>query len=152
MGYPGTVASTWQQAGRAGRRNSVSASILVASSSPLDQFIINHPEYFFEASPEHGLINPNNLYILVNHIKCAAFELPFTDGETFGGEPIHEILAFLEEEGILRHVGGRWHWMAESFPAEDISLRSASAENFVLLILPKELRSSERLTAAALRC
>jgi len=133
MGYPGTVASTWQQAGRAGRRNSVSASILVASSSPLDQFIINHPEYFFEASPEHGLINPNNLYILVNHIKCAAFELPFTDGETFGGEPIHEILAFLEEEGILRHVGGRWHWMAESFPAEDISLRSASAENFVVI-------------------
>lgn len=132
-GYPGSVASTWQQAGRAGRRNSVSASILVASSSPLDQFIINHPEYFFDATPEYGLINPDNLYILVSHIKCAAFELPFSDGETFGDQPINEILAFLEDEGILRHVGGRWHWMAESFPAEDISLRSASAENFVII-------------------
>ncbi|HHV19290.1 MAG TPA: DEAD/DEAH box helicase [Thermoanaerobacterales bacterium] len=131
-GYPGSVASTWQQAGRAGRRSSVSASILVASSSPLDQFIINHPEYFFEASPEHGLINPDNLYILVSHIKCAAFELPFSDGEIFGGENIDEILAFLEGERILRHVGGRWHWMAESFPAEEISLRSASMENFVI--------------------
>ncbi len=132
-GYPGSVASTWQQAGRAGRRNSVSASILVASSSPLDQFIINHTEYFFEASPEHGLINPDNLYILVSHIKCAAFELPFADSETFGGANIDEILAFLEGERILRHVGGRWHWMAESFPAEEISLRSASTENFVII-------------------
>lgn len=131
-GYPGSVASTWQQAGRAGRRNSVSASILVASSSPLDQFIINHPD-IFDATPEYGLINPDNLYILVSHIKCAAFELPFSDGETFGDQPINEILAFLEDEGILRHVGGRWHWMAESFPAEDISLRSASAENFVII-------------------
>ncbi|WP_213996892.1 DEAD/DEAH box helicase [Tepidanaerobacter syntrophicus] len=132
-GYPGSVASTWQQAGRAGRRNDASVSILVASSSPLDQFIINHPEYFFESSPEHGLINPDNLYILVSHIKCAAFELPFVDGETFGGENINEILAFLENERILRHVGGRWHWMAESFPAEEVSLRSASAENFVII-------------------
>lgn len=139
-GYPGSVASTWQQAGRAGRRNSLSASILVASSSPLDQFIINHPEYFFEASPEHGLINPNNLYILVSHIKCAAFELPFADGETFGKENIYEILDFLEGERILRHVGGRWHWMAESFPAEEVSLRSASAENFVIIDTTKDAK------------
>ncbi len=139
-GYPGSVASTWQQTGRAGRRNSLSASILVASSSPLDQFIINHPEYFFEASPEHGLINPNNLYILVSHIKCAAFELPFADGETFGKENIYEILDFLEGERILRHVGGRWHWMAESFPAEEVSLRSASAENFVIIDITKDAK------------
>ncbi|WP_213974351.1 DEAD/DEAH box helicase [Tepidanaerobacter acetatoxydans] len=139
-GYPGSVASTWQQTGRAGRRNSLSASILVASSSPLDQFIINHPEYFFEASPEHGLINPNNLYILVSHIKCAAFELPFADGETFGKENIYEILDFLEGERILRHVGGRWHWMTESFPAEEVSLRSASAENFVIIDITKDAK------------
>ncbi|MGI6424932.1 MAG: DEAD/DEAH box helicase [Tepidanaerobacteraceae bacterium] len=132
-GYPGSIASTWQQMGRAGRRNSISASILVASSSPLDQFIINHPEYFFDASPEHGLINPDNLYILVSHIKCAAFELPFVDGEIFGNQDIGEILSFLESERILRHVGGRWHWMAESFPAEEVSLRSASTENFVII-------------------
>lgn len=132
-GYPGSISSTWQQSGRAGRRMASSASILVASSSPLDQFIINHPDYFFESSPENGLINPDNLYILVSHIKCAAFELPFEDGETFGGRRIDEILAFLENERILRHVGGRWHWMAESFPADDISLRSASPENFVVV-------------------
>lgn len=132
-GYPGTISSTWQQMGRAGRRSESSVSILVASSSPFDQFVINHPDYFFEASPESGLINPDNLYILVSHIKCAAFELPFFDHETFGGVNIDEILAFLEEQRILRHVGERWHWMAESFPAEDISLRSATPENFVII-------------------
>jgi len=132
-GYPGTISSTWQQMGRAGRRSGESLSILVASSAPLDQFIINHPDYFFEASPESALINPDNLYILVSHVKCAAFELPFYDDETFGNVEIGEILTFLEEQRILRHVGGRWHWMAESFPAEDISLRSATPENFVII-------------------
>lgn len=139
-GYPGSISSTWQQAGRAGRRMASSASILVASSSPLDQFIINHPDYFFEASPENGLINPDNLYILVSHIKCAAFELPFEDGETFGERSIDEILAFLENERILRHAGGRWHWMAESFPADDISLRSATPENFVVVDITEGAR------------
>lgn len=139
-GYPGSISSTWQQAGRAGRRVASSASILVASSSPLDQFIINHPDYFFEASPENGLINPDNLYILVSHIKCAAFELPFEDGETFGNQRIDEILAFLEDEKILRHVGGRWHWMAESFPADEISLRSATPENFVVVDITEGAR------------
>lgn len=139
-GYPGSISSTWQQAGRAGRRAASSASILVASSSPLDQFIINHPDYFFESSPENGLINPDNLYILVSHIKCAAFELPFEDGETFGNQRIDEILAFLEGERILRHVGGRWHWMAESFPADEISLRSASPENFVVVDITEGAR------------
>lgn len=132
-GYPGSIASTWQQAGRAGRRASVSASILVASSNPLDQFIVTHPEYFFEASPENGLINPDNLYILVSHLKCAAFELPFKDDELFGNQSVDQILEFLAEEGILRHVGKRWHWMAESFPADEISLRSVSSENFVII-------------------
>lgn len=139
-GYPGTISSTWQQAGRAGRRSSVSASILVASSNPLDQFIIEHPGYFFGSPPENGLINPDNLYILVSHIKCAAFELPFEDGEFFGGQAIDEILAFLEGERILRHVGGRWHWMAEAFPAEEVSLRSASAENFVVVDITEGAR------------
>ncbi|RKL61946.1 DUF1998 domain-containing protein [Thermoanaerobacteraceae bacterium SP2] len=139
-GYPGSISSTWQQAGRAGRRAASSASILVASSSPLDQFIINHPDYFFESSPENGLINPDNLYILVSHIKCAAFELPFEDGETFGNQRIDEILAFLEGERILRYVGGRWHWMAESFPADEISLRSASPENFVVVDITEGAR------------
>ena len=83
-GYPGTIASTWQRAGRAGRRQSASAAVLVASSAPLDQYIVEHPDYFFGRSPEHAYINPDNLEILLAHLKCAAFELPMQDGEKFG--------------------------------------------------------------------
>ncbi|HHV97006.1 MAG TPA: DEAD/DEAH box helicase [Clostridiaceae bacterium] len=132
-GYPGTISSTWQQAGRAGRKNMISAAFLIASSNPIDQYIITHPEYFFGKSPENGLINPDNLAILLSHIKCAAFELPFTDDEKFGVETTQEILSFLEDAKILRHVGNRWHWMSEAFPADEISLRSASNENFIII-------------------
>ncbi len=132
-GYPGNIASTWQQAGRSGRKNSTSAAVMVASSSPLDQFIINNPEYFFGRSPENGLINPDNLVILYNHIKCAAFELPFVDGEVFGVDTTREILEYMEEARILRRVGNRWHWMSDVFPAADISLRSAANENFIII-------------------
>ena len=132
-GYPGTIASTWQQAGRAGRRRTRSLALMVASSSPLDQYIINNPDYFFEKPVESALINPNNLLILMSHIKCAAFELPFEDGEDFGVETTQEILSYLEEERVLRHKGGRWHWMAERYPAEDISLRSASSDDFAVV-------------------
>ncbi len=132
-GYPGTIASAWQQAGRAGRRGSTSLTVMVASASPLDQYVIAHPEYFFHRAPELGLINPDNLLILVSHLKCAAFELPFVDGERFGVETTTEILGYLEEERILRHTGGKWHWSAENFPAENISLRSVDAENVVII-------------------
>lgn len=134
-GYPGTIASTWQQAGRAGRRTDVSAAILVASSAPIDQYLINHPGYFFGQSPEHGIIDPNNQFILMNHMKCAAFELPFKDGELFGLDETStkQILSYLEGQGILRHVGGKWHWMAESYPAENVSLRTACPENVVVI-------------------
>lgn len=132
-GYPGTIASAWQQAGRAGRRDSVSAAVLVASSSPLDQFIVGHPEFFFEGSPEHGLINPDNLLIVVNHIKCAAFELPFYRGEPFGNYGPTDALEYLTEMGLLHEVGGAWHWMADAYPAEDLSLRTAASENVVII-------------------
>ncbi|MCD6288650.1 MAG: DEAD/DEAH box helicase [Candidatus Hydrogenedentes bacterium] len=134
-GYPGNIASTWQQAGRAGRRNDVSAAVLVASSAPLDQYIISHPDYFFGQSPEHCTVDPNNLIILTSHIKCAAFELPFKDGEPFGldAQSTEEILNYLEEHRILRHVGGKWYWSAETYPAEDVSLRTASPENVVII-------------------
>jgi DEAD/DEAH box helicase domain-containing protein len=132
-GYPGNIASTWQQAGRAGRRTDVSLAVLVANSSPLDQFIIHHPDYFFSQSPESGIVDPNNLSILVSHVKCAAFELPFEDGETFGVEATEKILAHLEGERILHHVEGKWHWTSEVYPAEQVSLRSASTDNFVIL-------------------
>jgi DEAD/DEAH box helicase domain-containing protein len=89
-GYPGSIASTWQRAGRAGRRSGSSCAVFVASSAPLDQFIVQHPDYFFDSSPEHAHIQPDNLEILVNHLKCAAFELPISPDERFGamGSPL----------------------------------------------------------------
>ncbi len=133
-GYPGTIASTWQQAGRAGRRRETALTVFVASSAAIDQYIVNHPEYFLSQSPEHALLQPDNLYILLSHVKCAAYELPFTDGETFGNvKDTAQFLDFLSEGGILRHVGDRYHWSAEDFPASEISLRSASSENFVIV-------------------
>ncbi|MGC9333720.1 MAG: DEAD/DEAH box helicase [Anaerolineae bacterium] len=134
-GYPGTIASTWQQAGRAGRRADTSAAVLVAGASPLDQYIIKHPDYFFGRSPEQALLNPDNLLIAVNHIRCAAFELPFEPGEDFGRFPhTKEVLAFLEEEGVLRQSQQRWHWTADSYPAEAVSLRTAEMDNFVVTV------------------
>ena len=132
-GYPGTIASTWQQSGRAGRRSDCSAAFLVASGHPLDQYVVRNPAYFFDRSPEHGFINADNLLILLSHIKCAAFELPFEQGERFGSENLEEILAFLEEQGVLHRAGRRWHWMQDSYPADNVSLRSASAENFLVV-------------------
>ncbi len=132
-GYPGTIASTYQQAGRVGRRSEKSLVILIARPQPLDQFIIENPDYFFQRSPEHGLINPDNLLILLSHIQCAAFELPFTEEESFGREDLREILKYLEEKGTLRHSGQHWYWTQEAYPAEKVSLRSASEENFVVI-------------------
>ena len=132
-GYPGSIASAWQQAGRAGRRSDVSAAILVGSSRPLDQFMVTHPDYFFGTSPEQGRINADNLLILVSHIKCAAFELPFEEGETFGHEPLEEILAYLAEQKVLNKAGNKWHWMQDAYPADQVSLRSADPENFVVI-------------------
>src|SRR5262245_15968433 len=138
-GYPGTIAATWQRAGRAGRRSKRSAAVLVASSAPIDQFIVRHPSYFFDASPEHALINPDNLHILLDHVKCAAFELPFTAGEAFGPEgrtenaSVQDVLAVLAEEGFVHAADGQWNWTHESYPADAVSLRSVSSDNFVVV-------------------
>lgn len=132
-GYPGTIASTWQQAGRAGRRSEVSAVVLVASAAPLDQFIATHPAFLFERSPEMGLINPDNLAILIRHLRCAAFELPFETGEGFGSmDDVAEILDYLVEEGVLFGSNGSHHWIADSYPAESVSLRSGSDDTVVI--------------------
>src|SRR5687767_7917677 len=144
-GYPGTIAATWQRAGRAGRRALRSAAVLVGSSAPVDQFVLRHPSYFFDASPEHALINPDNLHILVDHVKCAAFELPFSTDETFGSVGVQEVLDVLQEAGLVHRsnqVGspdndeqpaGQWHWTSESYPADAVSLRSISSDNFVVV-------------------
>ncbi|WNF21469.1 DEAD/DEAH box helicase [Mesobacillus jeotgali] len=132
-GYPGTIASAWQQAGRAGRRHGESVVIMVASSSPLDQYVIQNPDYFFNRSPETARINPDNLIILIDHIKCASYELPFKKGDNFGAAEIEEILEYLTEERILHQNGDKWFWMNDAFPAHNISLRSASQENVVII-------------------
>jgi DEAD/DEAH box helicase domain-containing protein len=148
-GYPGTIAATWQRAGRAGRRTSRSAAVMVASSAPLDQFVVRNPSYFFDASPERGLIDPDNLHILVDHIKCAAFELPFTTSEAFGRHDLQEILSLLAEQGLVHRAGGsadldapdveaQWTWTNESYPADAVSLRSVSSDNFVIVDTTEE--------------
>jgi DEAD/DEAH box helicase domain-containing protein len=149
-GYPGTIAATWQRAGRAGRRASRSAAVMVASSAPLDQFVVRHPSYFFDRSPERALIDPDNLHILVDHIKCAAFERPFTPGEAFGRHDLQEILAVLAEQGLVHRSGGssdpdqpdasQWTWTSESYPADAVSLRSVSSDNFVIVDTTREAR------------
>ncbi|MDX1662863.1 MAG: DEAD/DEAH box helicase [Candidatus Promineifilaceae bacterium] len=132
-GYPGSIASTWQQAGRTGRRNDLSAVILVASSSPLDQYICRHPRYLFGRSPEHALLNPNNLRIMVNHLHCAAFELPFREGEPFGAAgAVDDLLALLAHEGTLHFTRGQYHWLGEGPPASAFSLRTSGGESVVI--------------------
>jgi DEAD/DEAH box helicase domain-containing protein len=132
-GYPGTIASTWQRAGRAGRRRGTSAAVLVASSAPLDQFMVQTPDYFFGRSPEHGYVNPDNLLILLNHLKCAAFELPLREDEKFGGLDLKTLCQHLEDVGFLHRASDGWHWVSESYPADAISLRSISSDNFVIV-------------------
>jgi DEAD/DEAH box helicase domain-containing protein len=132
-GYPGNISSTWQQAGRAGRRQTTSVSILVASSSPLDQYIVENPEYFFGKNPENANVDENNLPILMSHLKCAAFELPFTTEEKFGGDATQQLLGYLRDEKILREINGKYYWMQDIYPADEISLRSANPNNVVIV-------------------
>ncbi len=144
-GYPGSMASAWQQAGRAGRRADSAVAVMVASSAPVDQYVINHPDYFFGKAPESGVTDPNNLVILMSHIKCSAFELPFADGEKFGYgktrvEATSEILEYLEENKVLHHAEGRWHWMTDAYPAEAVGLRTATPENVVIIDTTNEER------------
>jgi DEAD/DEAH box helicase domain-containing protein len=132
-GYPGTIAATWQRAGRAGRRSGSSCAVLVASSSPLDQFIVRHPDYFFGNTPEHAFIQPDNLEILINHLKCAAFELPISPGDKFGDVDLPDLCARLAEAGFLHLAGENYHWTQEAYPADTISLRSVTSDNFVII-------------------
>ncbi len=132
IGYPGSVSSAWQQAGRAGRGEAPAAAVLVASSNPLDQFLARHPEYFFRRSPEHGLIDPDHLLILLQHLRCALFELPFQKGEHFGNRSVDELLEFLVANREAHLSGSKFYWMADQYPAANISLRSASPHNVII--------------------
>ncbi|MGB9431124.1 MAG: DEAD/DEAH box helicase [Candidatus Acidiferrum sp.] len=132
-GYPGTIAATWQRAGRAGRRSGSSCAVLVASSAPLDQFIVRYPDYFFGNTPEHAFIQPDNLEILINHLKCAAFELPIAPREKFGEVDVQDLCARLAEAGYLHRAGENYHWTQEAYPADTISLRSVTSDNFIII-------------------
>ena len=132
-GYPGSIAATWQQAGRAGRRTGQSVAILIASNNPLDQYICSHPRYLFGQSPEHALINPDNLRIMVKHLQCAAFELPFRRSEPYGSlDEVDELLDALEEAGLLHQTRRQYHYMGEGTPASQVSLRT-SGDDTVLI-------------------
>ncbi|HEX4754239.1 MAG TPA: DEAD/DEAH box helicase [Candidatus Dormibacteraeota bacterium] len=136
VGYPGTIASTWQQLGRAGRRDTESLGVFVATDSPLDQFLVTHPRYLLDAPPEHGLVNPDNLLVLGSHLQAAAFELAFEVGESFGGagtDTTGALLDLFRDDGLVHRTGSRYHWAADAFPAEAISLRRAAATNVVII-------------------
>ncbi|KUK45682.1 MAG: Putative ATP-dependent helicase, partial [Anaerolinea thermophila] len=137
IGYPGSIAGARQQAGRAGRKLAPSVAVMVTSATAMDQYLARHPDYFFDRSPERALIAPNNLLILLQHIRCAAFELPFQLGEGFGAIPSERLAAFLEllsQDGQLHQQGDRFFWMADQYPAADISLRNATPDNISLIV------------------
>ena len=131
-GYPGTIASTWQQGGRAGRKQQTAVMVMIATSSPLDQFLMSHPEYFLGASPEHGIMNPDNILILSEHLKCAINEAPLRDDEAFGPAFPAALVEYLEQQQTVRRSGRLYHWSSDSFPAEGVSLRSATPQNFIV--------------------
>ena len=136
VGYPGSIASTWQQLGRAGRRDTESLGVFIATDSPLDQFLVNNPQYLLESPPEQGLVNPDNLLVLGGHLQAAAFELAFEVGDSFGGAGTDTTGALLDlfcDDGLVHRSGSRYHWSADAFPAEAISLRRAAATNVVII-------------------
>lgn len=135
VGFPGSVASTMQQFGRAGRKTETSLGVLVASASPLDQYIISHPEYIFGRSPEQALINPDNLVILLSHLRCAAFELPFQKNDWFGNLPVNlldSLLQLMVDAKLIHFSGDKYYWVANQYPAESVSLRSADGHPVML--------------------
>ena len=134
VGYPGTIASTWQQAGRAGRTSDESLAVLIAHNTPIDQYLMRHPEYFFRQSPENAVIAGDNPHILLGHLRAAAYELPITaQDEGLFGEYAPAILEILQEAGEVRGIKGRWYFSTSGYPAADISLRNASDNVYVIV-------------------
>jgi DEAD/DEAH box helicase domain-containing protein len=133
-GYPGSIAATWQQMGRAGRRAGTSVSVLIAGGGPVDRYVVAHPEFLLASPAEEARLDPDNLHILLGHLKAACFELPFEPGERFGPTEAAPLLAFLGEEGHVRQAGDmRWYWSSDNFPASAVSLRAAAEENVVII-------------------
>ncbi|GAP22975.1 DEAD/DEAH box helicase [Leptolinea tardivitalis] len=136
-GYPGSVSAMRQQAGRAGRKTEDSVAVLVASGSPIDQYLMRHPDYLVGKSPESALIDPDHPVILLGHLQCAAFELPFSDNECFGtanNTMVREYLEFMNESGQVNHSGGKYFWMDSAYPASNLSLRSSDSRSINLVV------------------
>ncbi|KRG71204.1 helicase [Pseudoxanthomonas dokdonensis] len=132
-GYPGSISATWQRFGRAGRRQQAALGVLVASSQPLDQYIVRHPEFFADSPPEHARIAPDQPMILLDHIRCSAFELPFLKGERYGPVDPAPFLELLAEDNVVHGEGERYEWIADSYPANAVSLRAVADGNFVVV-------------------
>lgn len=152
VGYPGSIASLRQQSGRAGRRQGTSAAIYIANASALDQYLVNHPQAVLESSPEEARLYPENLLILTDHLKCAAYELPFSADEQFGVETTDELLDYLAEYRVLnRGSDGRYHWMSDALPSHSVSLRSAATDNVVIIdtdkAKPQVIGETDRFSA-----
>lgn len=144
-GYPGTIASTRQQAGRAGRRLGSSVAVMVASANPLDQYIMLHPEYLLDRSPEKAFLNANNLLILLEHMRCAAFELPFEEPLIYGNlsqDDIREFLQVLAESGEIYQKDRRFFWVSDEYPSNRTSLRSVSGQTIILEAIDDEGKNS----------
>jgi DEAD/DEAH box helicase domain-containing protein len=133
VGYPGTIASLWQQAGRAGRSTDDALVFLVAQNSPMDQYLMAHDRYLFDQSPEHAIIDPDNPHIVVGHLKCASHELPLSEGDAASMGPYAEtILELLEEDQEVRHIDDHWYWASSGFPAADVSLRNIAGPVYTI--------------------
>jgi DEAD/DEAH box helicase domain-containing protein len=140
-GYPGSTASMWQRFGRAGRRGEDSVCVLVTSSAPVDQYLAREPAFLLGAPIEEARIDPDNVEILVQHLKCAAFELPFQRGDTFGSlgaDDTAQALGFLERHEVLHEAKGTFHWAADAYPANNVSLRSVGWDNVVIIDVASE--------------
>jgi len=134
VGFPGTIASTWQQAGRAGRATDESLAVLVGYNDPIDQYLMRHGDYFFRQSPENAVIDPGNRYILAKHLRAAAFELPITDSDQcLFGDLTGPIVDILEDVGDVKELDGRFYWSSTDYPARQVSLRTISEDTFTIV-------------------
>ncbi|MBU0606735.1 MAG: DEAD/DEAH box helicase, partial [Armatimonadetes bacterium] len=134
VGYPGTIASAWQQAGRAGRGADEALVFLIADNAPIDQYLMQHEEYLFQKNPEQAVIDPDNPHVAIGHVKSALYELPLPDDEVgLFGEYADALLDILAEQKLVRHLGGKWYWANEEYPAAKVNLRNIAGPVYNIL-------------------
>jgi len=133
VGYPGTIASLWQQAGRAGRGKEEALIVLIGQNSPIDQYLMTHSQYLFAQNPEQAVVDPDNPHVTIGHLRCATHELPLRDEEVAGFGPYAEVvLELLEEEGSVKHIEGRWYWARTEYPAAEVNLRNIAGPVYTI--------------------